>query len=216
MKITIKPEVFRKLHPKLKVVFIVAKNIDNKTRIKEANHLLKEVEKMILMTFNKNTVKTHHLVAPWTVARQQFGKKATHYHTSVERLLKKVLQHQKVEAKDTVTAVVRYLSLKHIIPVGVDDQKKVQGDITFDTKKGDIFYHDAKKVLGTKLDYWKNAKTALRQSSDSTLIHLEFLPPVSPAKQKEIVKETTELVRMFCGGQVKMVELDKKNNSATI
>src|SRR3989344_2921592 len=216
MKVTIKPEVFQKLHPKFRVAIILAKDLDNKNRVKETNHLLKEVEKMVLMTFNKDTIRTHDLVAPWTIVRQQFGKKTTHYHTSVEQLLKKVLQHQKIEAKDTITAVVRYLSLKHIIPVGVDDPAKLQGDITFDTKKGDICYHDAKKILGTKLDYWKNSKTALRQSSHSALIHLEFLPPVSLPKQKEIVEEAIELVQLFGGGKVKMLILDKKKNSGVI
>ena len=106
MKVTIKPEVFQKLHPKFRVAIILAKDLDNKNRVKETNHLLKEVEKMVLMTFNKDTIRTHDLVAPWTIVRQQFGKKTTHYHTSVEQLLKKVLQHQKIEAKDTITAYV--------------------------------------------------------------------------------------------------------------
>ena len=216
MKVTIKPEVFQKLHQKFRVAIILAKDLDNKNRVKETNHLLKEVEKMVLMTFNKDTIRTHDLVAPWTIARQQFGKKTTHYHTSVEQLLKKVLQHQKIEAKDTITAVVRYLSLKHIIPVGVDDPAKLNGDISFEMKNGDLWYRDAKKMLGKKLDYWKNPRAALKQTSTSALIHFEFLPPISPAKQKEIVKEAKEVVQLFCGGNVKVLILDKKNNSGVI
>ena len=229
MKITIQPEVFQKLHPEFKVVFILAKGIDNKSKAKEADHLLKEVKKAVLLTFNKDTFKSHYLVAPWTVAREEFGKKAKHYHTSVEQLLKKVLCRQNIEAKDTLTVLLRYLALKHIVPVGADDPAKVTGEMIFSVatgkeraaelrklKTGELYYRDARKILGAKLDYWKNSQTALKPMSKSALIHFEFLPPISPAKQKEIVQEATELVQMFCGGKVKAVVLDKRKRSTLL
>lgn len=222
MRITIQPEVFQKLHPQFKVVVVLAKGIDNKSKAKEAHHLLKEVEKVVLMTFNKDTFKSHYLVAPWTVAQEEFGKKAKHYHTSVEQLLKKVLHHQNIEAKDTVTALLRYLALKHIIPFGADDPSKIKGGMTFaistgkKVKKGELYYHDDKNILGTKLDYWKNPKTALKSTSASALLHFEVLPPITKEKQKEIVKEATELIQTFCGGKVKVMVLDKKKSSALL
>jgi len=216
MKITIKPEVFKKFHPKLKAVFILAEGIDNKSNAKKTNHLLAEMQKAILLTFNKDTFKSHNLISPWETARQEFGKKAKHYHTSVELLLQKTLRKQKLQAKDTTTALLRYLALKHIIPFGADDPAKIKGDLTFELKKGDLQYRDAKRILGKKLDYWKNTSTALRPDSTSALIHFEFLPPVSPAKQTEIVAETVELLQTFCGGMVSAGVLDKKKNSVTI
>ena len=216
MKITIKSEVFQKLHPKFTAAFILATGIDNQAKAKEAGHLLREMERMVLMTFNKDTYKTHNLIAPWTVAREEFGNEAKHHHTSVEQLLKKVLNHKNVIAKDTATNLLRYLALKHIVPVSADDVKTVSGELTFALRKNDLYYRDAKKVLGTKLDYWKSAKTALNPGSKSALIHFEFLPPVSPAKQKEVVKETEELILAFCGGKVKSFLLNKQNNSVKI
>lgn len=215
MKITIKPEVFKKF-PQLKVAFISAEGIDNKSKAKKANHLLAEMQKVVFMTFNKDTIKSHLLVAPWNVAKEEFGRKAKHYNTSVELLLQKALRKQKLQTKDTVTALLRYLALKHIVPFGTDDPVKVNGDINFEVKKGDLCYRDAKRMLGKKLDYWKNTKTALRPNSTSALAHFEFLPPVSPTKQKEIVTEAGELIQAFCGGKVKVEVLDKKKNSATL
>src|SRR3989344_2045205 len=193
MKITVKPEVFKKF-PQLKVAVVRAEGIDNKSKAAKANHLLAEMQKVVLLTFNQDTVKTHHLISPWETAKQEFGRKAKHYNTSVELLLQKALGKQKLETKDTVTALLRYLALKHIVPVGADDPTKIKGDITFEVKKEDLQYRDAKKVLGRKLDYWKNAKTMLNKDSWCALIHFEFLPPVSPAKQKEIVDEAAELL----------------------
>lgn len=216
MKITVKPEVFQKLHPKFTAAFVLATGIDNRAKAKEAGHLLREIERMVLMTFNKDTYKTHNLIAPWTAAKLEFGKEAKHYHTSVELLLKKVLNHKNVVAKDTATNLLRYLALKHIVPASADDLEKIAGELTFALRKKDLYYRDAKKVLGTKLDHWKNAETALRPGTRSALIHFEFLPPVSAEKQKEILKETEELLQAFCGGKVKVAVLDKKKNQAAL
>ncbi len=215
MKISIKPEVFKKF-PQLKVAFVKAEGIDNKSKAAKANHLLAEVQKVILLTFNQDTVKSHLLISPWNTAKEEFGKKAKHYDTSVELLLQKALRKQKLQTKDTVTALLRYLALKHIVPFGADDPSKLQGDISFEVTKNDISYRDAKKTLGKKLDYWKNTATALKPNSTSALVHFEFLPPVSITKQREIVTEASDLIRAFCGGKVKVVVLDKRKNSVNI
>lgn len=215
MNLTVKPEVFQKF-PQLRVVFILAEGIDNKSKAVKANHLLADIQKVVLLTFNKDTFKSHYLVSPWTAAKEEFGKKAKHYDTSVELLLQKALRKQNLKAKDTVTALLRYLALKHIVPFGADDQAKLRGDISFEVTKKDISYRDAKRMLGKKLDYWKNTATALKSSSTSALVHFEFLPPVSPAKQREIVREAVELLQAFCGGKIKTIVLDKKNNSANL
>jgi len=215
MKITVKPEVFKKF-PQLKVAVVRAEGIDNKSKAAKANHLLAEMQKVILLTFNQDTVKTHHLISPWETAKQEFGKKAKHYNTSVELLLQKALRKQKLQTKDTITALLRYLALKHIVPFGADDPAKLQGDIGFEVKKDDISYRDAKKILGKKLDYWKNAKTALKPGSTSALLHFEFLPPVSPTKQKEVIDEAVGMIKAFCGGKTKIIILSKKNNSVLL
>ena len=212
MKITIKREVFKKFHPQFRAAFLLATGIDNKSKVQKADHLLAEIQKVILLTFNKDTVKSHLLVAPWNVAKEEFGKKAKHYNTSVEILLEKTLRKQNIKTKDTTTALLRYLALKHIVPFGADDPAKLKGDITFEVKKGDLQYRDAEKVLGKKLDYWKNTKTTVKATSKSALIHFEFLPPIDIGKQREILTEAVELIKAFCGGETKVEVVDKKNN----
>ena len=216
MRITIKPEVFKKFHPKLELAFILVEEMDNKSKAAKANHLLTEIQKVVLLTFNKDTFKTHYLISPWETIKQEFGKKAKHYNTSVELLLEKALRKRNLKSKDTVTALLRYVALKQIIPFGADDLNKLKGDITFEIKKGDLCYRDGKRWLGKKLDYWKNTKTALRPSSTAALIHFEFLPPMNSAKQKEVLDELAPLIQTFCGGKIKVFFLDKKKNMIQI
>ncbi|HLD72253.1 MAG TPA: phenylalanine--tRNA ligase beta subunit-related protein [Candidatus Nanoarchaeia archaeon] len=233
MKISIEKEVFKKFHPQFQVAFILFKGIDNKTRLKESKELLKDVEKVVRLTFNKDSVKTHHLISPWNVAKQEFGKEAKHYHTSVELLLKSVLSKKKVAVNDVLTNLIRYLALKQIIPIGIDDPQKIEGEMVFsiagtsgeeknkfngikNLSKGELYYHDQKKVLGTKLDYWKNEKTKLTAKSTSALVHFEALPPFGSEQLIQLLKEAVDLIRSFCGGEVKVFVLNKNNLSTEL
>ncbi|MEK6968996.1 MAG: hypothetical protein AABW48_01060 [Nanoarchaeota archaeon] len=228
MDIRIKKEVFHR-YPNLKIAFIAVTDIDNRTKLKESKHLLNEAEKLVRLTFNKETVKSHHLISPWAVARQEFGRKAKHYQTSVEKLLEKVLSGKSVAAKDTLTNLIHYLALKNIVPFAIDDLKKINKEFTFsiatgkekkrlspDLTEGIFYCHDSKTILGTKLDYWKNPKTALSTKSTAALIHLDALPPLTTKKIKEVVDEAGNLISGFCGGKAKMFILDKKNNHKKI
>ncbi len=228
MKLSITASAFTVLNPQLKIAFIIAKDLDCKRKLTESRHLLAEAEKLIHLTFNKDTYKSHHLISPWNVARQEFGSAAKHYHTSVEKLLKDVLAKKKIHSSNTLTNLLRYLALKHIVPFGADDLDKVTGDITFTVasslkkssavklKKGELYYHDSKQILGAKLDYWKNPATAVTPTTTSALIHFEFLPPLTGKKLKIITKEAVELIETFCGGKARVVTVDKKRKAVSI
>tara|TARA_Y100000310_G_C20595428_1_gene770258 strand:+ start:607 stop:1293 length:687 start_codon:yes stop_codon:yes gene_type:complete len=228
MKISINKGVFRKF-PKLKMAFILVENVNNKSKLKESKHLLREMEQLERLSFNKDNLKSHQLISPWAAAQEGFGRKAKHYKTSVERLLHKVLKGKTTSTKDTLTNLVNYISLKNIVPVGVDDLKDLEGEITFAVasgeekvgvlsklKRGALFYKDDKGVLGTKLDYWKNTRTKLSPKSTSVLLHLEILPPVTIKKMNEITREATSLIKSFCGAKTKVFVLDKKKKTIRV
>ncbi len=224
MNITLQPEVFSRVHPKFKLALILATQLDNKSKRQESLHLLGEAEKLIRLTFNKETVKNHYLISPWSVAQQEFGKQAKHYHTSVERLLQDILDKKNIAAAEVVTNIVRYLSLKHLIPLAVDDAAKIKGSVTFaiarrskqKARKGELYYHDEQQMLGTKLDFWKNKATALTLTSTAALIHLEALPPVTSRKLKEIVAELEHLLYIFCKAITKTTILKQAKNKARL
>lgn len=215
MKIQIEKGVFEKFHPRLKIAFILVKNLDNSSKLKESRHILKEIEDYIRLTFNKENAKTHGLIAPWKVAQKEFGLLARHYCTSLEKLLDQTLQKKKIVSDNVLSNLLCYLSLKHLTPFGADDFDKISGGLTFafkktGPKKGDLYYHDSSKILGAKLDYWKNPRTALKGRTKSALVHFEFLPPFDQRRQSVLLKEAEELIRTFCGGKIKILILDQK------
>jgi DNA/RNA-binding domain of Phe-tRNA-synthetase-like protein len=229
MKISINKEVFEDFNPKFRLLVLSAKKIDNQTKLKESLHLLDEIIQLIKLTFNKETIKNHHLISPWKVAQEEFGPKARHYHTSVERLIRDAISNKSIKSKDVLTNILRYLALKHIIPFGVDDYEKISGDVKFslatgkeragplrNLKKSALYYQDKGRVLGTKLDFWKNKSTSLTKYSQEALIHFEILPPIGPKRLNALKKDASELIQIFCGGKIKVEMLDKKKLTAKI
>jgi DNA/RNA-binding domain of Phe-tRNA-synthetase-like protein len=224
MKITIDKRVFKDFHPQLRVGFIFVTDIKNTEHLQKAQDLLRETSLLAKLTHNKDSLQNHDLIAPWIVARQHFGKKSVHYHTSVERLVHTLQQGKSLVTRDTLTNLTRYIALKHLVPTGIDDFTKLDGDVTFSiangtkshVKKGNLFYHDGKQVLGVKLDHWKNPKTKLRKKSTEALLHIEALPPINSKQLTIILKEAKDLITMFCGGKSKVVILHKGKNSGKL
>ena|SRR3989344_1437589 len=229
MKISILPEVFEHFNKELKLAFILARNVDNKAKVEESKHLLKEVEKLVRLNFHKRQIKDNSFIEPWALAQLEFGGKAHHYHTSVERLLKTALSGKTVVKNDAVDNILRYVALKYLIPVGIDDFHKIDGDLTFNAvkssgrkgilghlKRGELYYHDSRGVLGTQADYWKNKRTEITPKSYVHLIHLIALPPVSKSDLKTMAKEAASMIEAFCGAQTELFILDRNDKSITI
>ena len=135
MKISIDKKVFNS-YPKLRMAFILAEDIDNKANLQQSKHLLNDSVKLTKLIFHKDTVKNHDLIKPWDIAKADFGKKAKHYHTSVEKLIQNVLKGKKVTSNDTISNIISQISLRHIIPFGADDIYKIHKKITFKVASG--------------------------------------------------------------------------------
>src|SRR3989344_5025805 len=164
MKISINTKVFETFNRNLKIAFILVRDLNNQTKVEEAKHLLQEVEKLVRLNFHKKQIKDNSFIEPWALAQLEFGGKAHHYHTSVERLLKVVLSGKTVAKSDALDNILHYIALKYVVPVSVDDFHKIEGDLTFDVvksagkkgllkslKRGELYYHDAKGILGTQV-----------------------------------------------------------------
>jgi len=229
MNIEITSNAFARVHQKLNIIFLHVKNVDNQSKIEESSHLLHDIDRALRLIFHKETIKNHMLIAPWSVAQQEFGKDAKHYQTSVEHLLKDVLRGKNLLAKNTLTNLVQFVSLKYIVPVAVDDCAAIKGNLHFavasgkkkigilhSLKSGELYYSDDQSVLGAKLDFWKNSKTIPTPKTKEALIHLEILPPITIEMQKEIVSELKSLVEDFCHAKVKVFFLNKQKRKIKI
>lgn len=220
MKAILRARVFRSL-PDFKLGLVHIRGVDNFAELDESKHLLTEASEMVKLTFSADTAGTHELIAPWKVAQLEFGARARHYHTIVEKLMNKVLRKQSVMHNDVISNLVNFVSLKRLVPIGVDDVDSLAGDVVFDiaqgtekfgkvrrVKKGALFYRDAKGVIATKMDYNRVSRTMLSKKSTSVLIHIDALGPVGKRDLQKILKEIEDLVNGFCGGTACSIILD--------
>ena len=168
------------------------------------------------------------MISPWNTIQQEFGPEAKHYQTSVEKLLKKVIKKKKTKSNFTIINLINYLSIKHLIPIAIDDYDKIQKELMFALSKGKekvkflrklkpniLYYSDASGVLGTKLDYWKSSRTQVDNKTKRYLIHIDSLPTITDQKLVEIVIELEELIKTFCMGKTRKAILYRQKPTTT-
>jgi len=227
MNITINKEVFEKLHPKLKVAFILVKDVNNTEKLDASQLLLKEIEQYVRFTYNKDSLKNHHMVSSWAMMEERQLAKVKRKHSSLERIFHRVIDRREIAVKNVVQNLVYYLSLKNIIPMAVDDYDKLKGSLSVrlskgtersGLKKGTLIYCDGAKdkVLGSKLDLWKSPRTRVNPKTKNVLLHIEALPPITSKQFNAVVTDTVGMLRSFTGGRVKKVVLSKNKNSGEI
>jgi DNA/RNA-binding domain of Phe-tRNA-synthetase-like protein len=64
---------------------------------------------------------------------------------------------------------------------------------------------------------WRQGdQTKLTPDTTNVAINVDCLPPVAKGEAKAITEELADLVREFCGGEVKYLLLDASQNEAEI
>ena len=226
MKITIDKEILERFKG-YKMGVILCFDIDNK----EIDKMLKEVVEYIKLTFVPEDVAKHDLLAPWRIVYNEFGSKPASYHSSVEALIRRILNKGNIPKINKLVDIYNLMSLKHLVPIGADDLDKVDGNIKLclasgnekfvaigsseveNPDKGEAIYKDEKDVLCRRWN-WRDAdKTKLIPKTKNAVIYIEGLPPLSKEKFLGTLRETTALIRTFCDGKVEYHILDKHKPS---
>lgn len=230
MKITIDKEILERFKG-YKMGVILALDIDNKEPNKEIDKMLSEIEKYIRLTFVPEDLAKHELISPWKVVYKEFGSKPLPYHSSVEALIRRVLNGGNIPNINKLVDIYNLMSLKHLVPIGADDLDKVDGNIKLclasgkerfveiggekveHPDKGEAIYKDNKDVLCRRWN-WKDCdKTKLITDTKNAAIYVEGLPPLPKEKFLGTLRETTALIRTFCDGKVEYHILDKNKPS---
>lgn len=212
--------------PELNIGIVVAKGINNAAVNDEIMDLIREESKTIRENFNKETLSANPRIGAWRKAYSSFGAKPKKYKCSVENLYRMILEGIELRHINKIVDIYNYISIKHMIPVGGDDIDKVDGDITLkfalgnepftrlnsqeieNPKEGEIVYTDSKEVLCRRWNWRECDKSKMTEDTKNVTLAVEGLPPVTNEEVKTILKELSELVQNFCGGEIKTFVLD--------
>jgi DNA/RNA-binding domain of Phe-tRNA-synthetase-like protein len=214
------PKIIKK-YPKINIGVIAVKEADNKSSDEKIAHLLEEVEEYIKLNFVPNALAKNPLISPWRAVYQEFGSKPESYKSSVEAMMQRILKGGSVPKINKLVDICNYISLKHLIPLGIYDSDKLQppisireaeGDERFtplgtDKKehpeKGEVIYEDGIKRCICRRWNWRDADaTKVTKETKNAVVFIDGLPPITKKKIEEIQVEIQELIEAFCKAKV--------------
>ena len=207
MKFSIDPEVIA-LFPDVKIGLLVVKGLDNRKQGTDVSPLLRQTEEAVRAKYTLEGLSALPKIADWREAYRKFGFKPSSHRSSVEALLRRVLQGKELPSINPLVDLYNLISIKHCLPVGCDDIDHVDGNITLtiadgtekfvmlgahlsdEIKQGEVIYRDDKEVLCRSWNYRECDKTKIIENTKNVCLVIEGLGNTS---KEEIVKALSEL-----------------------
>jgi len=226
MKFQIDSEIFKSFQGVCLGV-VVAKEINNTGENPEVLSLINEKEQMIRQSMSIENLSQQPRISSWRKAYSSFGAKPKKYKSSVESLYRMVLKGMSMRNINKVVDIYNYISLKHMVPVGGDDLRKVEGDIILRFARGDetftalnsdeevtvspgeVIYCDERGVLCRCWNWRECDRTKMTGETKEVILVAEGLPPVKREEMQEIAGDLAKMLEIYCGAIVRNAILDE-------
>jgi DNA/RNA-binding domain of Phe-tRNA-synthetase-like protein len=132
----------------------------------------------------------------WREAYKAFGVKKTSYRSSVERLLRRVLQGRGLPPVSPFVDAYNEVSARSLLPLGADDLDRVEGDLFFRVgrpddsfvplgggeeaeaeppKPGEIVYADSAKILCRRWNWYQDARSPVTADTTRAVLTVQYL-----------------------------------------
>jgi DNA/RNA-binding domain of Phe-tRNA-synthetase-like protein len=226
MKFSVSPEIFE-MFPDLQIAAAVFSGINNTVRQSEVAELLRNEELFSRSVFSEMKVSEHPNIQSWRKAYTKFGA-GSHYRSSVEALAKRVTKGENLPSINSLVDIYNLVSLKHLVPVGGEDLKKIQGNITLTFATGDekfraiyaekndpplkgeiVYMDDNKDVLCRRFNWRESEKSKITDKTTKAIIYIEGVPPVNAIETKEAAQDLAAYVEEICGGSAELFLINK-------
>jgi lysyl-tRNA synthetase class 2 len=213
---------------------VIAQEVNNHGENHVLIELLRKAVEDATADESLRDIKSHPRIVPWRQAYADFGTNPNKFYCSIESLARRARRGDQLPYINTLVALFNYFSLKYMVPSGGDDLDSVDGDLRLTVANGDelftplggnivenplpgeVVYVDNSKVLCRRWNWRQGEQTKISPTTTRVAINVDCLPPVSRAEAETITAALADLVREFCGGQVKYLLLDASCNEAEI
>jgi len=160
-------------------------------------------------------------VRRWRQAYKAFGVKKTSYRSSVERLLRRVIQGEGLPQINALVDAYNAISVALRVPAGADDLDLLspplayryarEGD-TFITlgegalapdppEPGEVVYADTAHVLCRRWNWRQDARSAIRDVTRRVTLNIESLDDESESVVEEAARTLGNLLEVCCGAR---------------
>ncbi|MFC2141840.1 B3/4 domain-containing protein [Acidobacteriota bacterium] len=225
---TVSDEIF-KLFPGYTRGVVLAQCVVNSESPPDLVSMLRETEKSVRDRLLPEKLSEHPRIASWREAFRTFGAKPGKYRSSVEAMVRRVLQGQDLPSINTLVDIGNIISLRHLVPAGGHATDVLTKDIElrpatgeeeftpFGSEQmehpvpGEIVLVEGNEVL-TRRWTWRQANHTLTLPETSALeLNIDGLPPVPEAEIEAACLESIELITLYCRGRTSHQILTQAN-----
>jgi lysyl-tRNA synthetase, class I len=222
-KLKISQAIFKKF-PQLKVGTLIINDYDNSKIDPTFLKKIKEVESNIRKELSKDKLSELEEIKTWRAAYSTFGAKPKKYKSSIEALLRRILDGESIPSISNLVNIYNMVSIKYKLPLGADDLSLVKDDLhlTFangeenfkainsdETKspgRGEIVYKMGNDILCRRWNWRESDLTKITEKTNKAIIYVESL-----LEDKSVVNNALNELKGILGGEIKI--LDKANNA---
>ncbi len=228
MKLTIEPIIFEK-YPDVNIAVAELQGINNAGEHQEITELLREAEKNVIEEFSGKQISELPFVTPWREAYRTFGAKPSKYPSSIENLIKRVINGEQIRHVNKLVDIYNIISLRHHLPVGGEDIASLKGTVLLTCAgddeapvkllgeqearapyPGEVIYKDEEGTLCRRWNWKEAERTKLTEQTTDAIIVMEGLPPIDKEKVQSAMEDLVRLVQKFCGGEYEVTILHKE------
>ncbi len=225
---SISTDIFR-LYPGYVRGVVIASGVRNGPSPADLIEALRQAEAALRDRLTIEQIAEEPRIAAWREAYRKFGAKPSEFRCSVEAMARRALRNDPLPSINALVDIGNLLSLRHLLPVGGHAIDVLTGDIAlrlatgreefvaFGTTEvehplpGEVVFVEGDTVL-TRRWTWRQANHTLTLPETTAIeFNVDGLPPVSPAEVEQTCAEAVDLVRRFCGGELRVEMLSEQN-----
>jgi DNA/RNA-binding domain of Phe-tRNA-synthetase-like protein len=191
--------------------------------------MLRDTERALNTKVDADDPASNERIKSWRDAYRLFGAKPAKFRSSIEGMVRRVLNNNELPAINTVVDIGNILSIRHIITAGAHAIDVVTGDIslkrasgeesftpfgtdiTEKTEPGEIIFTEGKNCLVRRWSWRQAEHTSIKNSTTAFEMNIDGLPPVTREETESICIEAMELIKRFCGEKAGYKILDPDN-----
>jgi len=225
---SISDEIFS-LFPEYRRGVVQAYDVKNTESPPGLIEMLRTAEESVCDRLNLEELTAHPRIASWREAFRKAGIKPSEFRASIEAMARRVLRHQELPSINALVDIGNILSLQHLLPVGSHAIDRITENIALrhasgeeefvplgsekveHPASGEIILAEGNHVLTRRWSWRQGRHTLTLPATTAVEFNVDGLPPVPRSGVEEICLELMELVKKFCGGQMRHEIIERQN-----
>ncbi|WP_416738131.1 B3/4 domain-containing protein [Mycoplasmopsis meleagridis] len=229
MKKIIIDNLIFELYPNLNIATLVVKNLNANNKDKNYFlNLLDDALKYVPKHLPEEQLSENKVIKKWREAYKKFPNEKGN-KSSVENLLKRAKNQNKLPSISPLVDVYNYISVKYGVPCGGEDLETIEGDIHFTfakgnenfvtygsnvnepPKAGEVVYKDNAGIICRSFNWRESVRTMLRENSKNIVFFIEEVDE-NYDDVNLAIKELQNLIQEIFNTESSIYILNKEHN----